>query len=335
MALSRPKICLLFSGGSTLINRDNKPIEVNAKKDITGWIKEVPELKVIADIDAFFVFDELTDQISPQVWSTLGQEIKKRYSQYDGFVITHDFSSIVYTGSALSYMLQNLGKPVVLTGSQESDNPKAAEKKVFDGFRRLGIRANLINAVQVATMDVAEVGIIFGNRFLRATQTQKTPTTVLNFYDSLAGYLGKVDFGIKLAEDRQRRRKTALVLRPEIEHEVFVLRLHPGIDIKTAINSITENAGAIYIQALDATLKDSDIKFLNKFGSDKNAIIFIQQRENKNIRANNHIVNVPSMFPEASLVKIMWALGQTNSVKRLQELMNENLANELITGARP
>ncbi|MBU0706864.1 asparaginase [Patescibacteria group bacterium] len=332
MNIKRKKICLLFCGGSILVSRDSKSIKVLAKKDIPRWMNEVSELKIIAEIDPVFVFSGSSDSISPEVWSRLAKEIKKRYNSYDGFVITHDFDSIVYSSAALSFMLQNLGKPVILTGSHEvNENIKGAEK-MFQNFRNLGIRANLINAVQVAIMNLAEVGIMYGNRLLQATQTQKSLSNAINLYDTTGEYLGKVDFGIRLAEDRQLRRKTALVLRPMIERSVFVLHLYPGMDIVAALNLLSRDIKAIIIRAADVALKTADIKHLEKFSAERKVPIFIQLDDKQQLDQAKGLIYLPTMIPEVSLVKVMWALGQTKSISQLRSLIKENLANEFLNG---
>ncbi|MDD5342095.1 MAG: asparaginase domain-containing protein [Patescibacteria group bacterium] len=331
MAIKRPKICLLFCGGTTLISRNDKTTEVHAKSDIKPWLDDVPELAVISSIEPIFVFGGAAESVSPEIWTTLAKEIKKNYSAYDGFVITHDFDSIVYTGAALSFMLQNLGKPIVLTGSQDSPGlPVKGSQKVFDSFLRLGIRANLINAVQVATMDLAEVSIMYGNHLLRATQTRKTPSETQSLAEATGEGLGKADFGIKLSEEHQRRRRTAVIVHPELEPNVFSLHLHPGMNLKSGLDLLGPGVKGLLIRATDVALKTPDYQFLERFASQRRLPVFLSQMTEAKGPKLPHLIELPSMLPEVALVKVMWALGQTKSLTQLRELVNENLANEFL-----
>lgn len=331
MPLKRSKICLFFCGGSTLIGRKGQSIEVHTRADIKPWLAEVPELSILADLESVFVFGGESETVPPEIWSFLAKEIKKRYSSFDGFVITHDFDSIVYTGAALSFMLRNLGKPVVLTGSQDTvETPAKASQKIFDQFRQYGIRANLVNAAQVATMDLAEVGVIYGNVLLRATQARRLPSKAIDLTESPGSTLGKADFGVKLLEDRQLRRKTALIVRSEIEKNVFSLQLHPGLDFRGNLELLPKNLKSVILRATDIALSDSDYKFLNDFAVQRKLPLFIVPEADTRLPKLGYLIQVPPMLQEVALVKVMWALGQTKSIAQLRELMNENQANEFL-----
>jgi L-asparaginase len=320
----------MFCGGSRLIGRHDAPLEVRAEADITRWLAEVPELRIIAELEPLFVYDGSGQVISPEIWGRLVQQIKKRYAHYDGFVIMHAFDSMVYTGAALSFMLQNLGKPIILTGAPENIPDDSAAETDLGGFRRLGIRANLINAVQVATMDIAEVCIMFGNRLLRAARTHRNPTDSANIFEFDGEPLGKVDFGIKLNEVRRRRRRTGLLVRAGMTSEVVVAGIHPGMRLQSLLSSIGPKMAGVILPVHAAKYSKQEWSELNRQARQRKLPLFLPGFVERLPAALSYIIPMPPMVEEVTLVKAMWVLGQTNSIGQIRELVTANLADEFL-----
>lgn len=145
---SLPRVLLLFCGG-TLIMRENAEdgsLVVNEKDDAIKMLLEMePKLqKEVATLSVEFIDNIDSSNMSPQIWDRLGQVIFDNYEKYDGFVITHGTDTMAYTSSALSFVLQDLGRPVVITGAQ------------IPGARiETDARRNFVNAVRIATLDRA------------------------------------------------------------------------------------------------------------------------------------------------------------------------------------
>ena len=118
---SLPKVLVLFCGG-TLIMRENKDgsLVVNDKEVAIDMLLNLePRLKEeVASISVEYVDNIDSSNMSPRQWHSIGTIIKESYDKYDGFVITHGTDTMAYTASALSFILQDIGKPVVLTGAQ-------------------------------------------------------------------------------------------------------------------------------------------------------------------------------------------------------------------------
>ncbi len=327
MAFKRPKICLLFCGGSTLVGHDNALIEVTKKSDIEPWLAEASELAILADVQTVFVYGDDRKTVAVETWIALAKEIQKRYQAYNGFVITHNFDSIIYTGAALSFMLRNLGKPVVLTGAQETGSAGPA---IADRYHALGIRANLINAIQVATLNIAEVGVMYGNVLLRATQAVRAAGAKGELTAWLGDNLGEVDFGIKLSEQRQRRQGSALLLRPAIEKDVFMMHVHPGFDLKTNLELLSPALKGVIIRATDVILQPEEYAVLEEFSVRRRSPVFLLADTEAPIPKKTKLIVLPPMLPEIALTKVMWALGQNHSRTELRQRMNENIAHEIL-----
>ena len=198
--------------------------------DFEQLLQNVPELKQFdIQIDAY-QFDPPIDSsdMSPALWTDLSHCIADRYDDYDGFVVLHGTDTMAYTASALSYMLENLTKPVVFTGSQ-----------LPIGQLRTDGKENLITAVEIAAAKddkgramVPEVGIYFGGHLLRGNRTTKQSAEEFNAFESF-NYPHLVDAGVNITYHRDR------ILKPDfskpmtphfrLDNNVIIFSLFPGI----------------------------------------------------------------------------------------------------------
>lgn len=330
MAYQRPKICLLFAGGTRLIGRSKTPIEVHREDQIAAWLAEVPEVQIIAKIDPVFVQAETQATRLPETWSILAQHIKRRYTQYDGFIVLQPIDVLAYSGAALSFIMQHLGKPIVLTGSQQSHQlgGEPASGEDLHDFRRLGLRANLINAVQVVTMDIGEVAVMFGNRLVRGTQARRSFDEAASLRETFVGELGKVDFGIKLNDHRQRRRKTGIVVYPKMEKNLAVLRMQPGSEPIKLVEATHSTMTGIFLQTDGISLDTAQLGKLENFAAKRNCPLVLFQAPRYDQDAYPHLFALRGVTEESAIVKVMWVLGQTRSLTRIRELLSANMSGE-------
>lgn len=112
---SKKKILVIGTGGTIAAVQTEEGLRPAYKTE--ELISFFPEVKQIADIEGKQLFNLDSTNMQPHHWSEIAKEIEKQYEKYDGFVITHGTGTMQYTAAALSFMLQNLGKTVVLTGS--------------------------------------------------------------------------------------------------------------------------------------------------------------------------------------------------------------------------
>ena len=154
---SRNAVLLIYTGGTIGMKED--PSDGTLKPfDFTGILEEVPELRKFALKIDTFAFNPLIDSsdVEPTLWQALARLIRERYEDYDGFVILHGTDTMAYSASALSFMLENLGKPVIFTGSQ-----------LPIGSLRTDGKENLISAVEIATAKDSHGHRTGGGRFSR------------------------------------------------------------------------------------------------------------------------------------------------------------------------
>ncbi|MEZ4459047.1 MAG: asparaginase [bacterium] len=154
-----PRVLILHTGGT--LGMKGTPLEPDA---FASRLQDaVPELAMIADIDTQIVSNLDSSDVGPELWSDLALRIADAHDDYDGFVVVHGTDTMSYTASALSFALENIGKPVILTGAQR---PLAA--------LRSDARRNLADAMELATRAVPEVAICFDGLLLRGCRTTKS-----------------------------------------------------------------------------------------------------------------------------------------------------------------
>lgn len=330
MSKDLPKITLLFAGGASLQLEDKEIISVLKEADVAAWIDEFPELRLIADIEPVFVFPD-GKEISSENWNTLSKEIADRYNSSDGFVVLHPLDSMLYTSSALSFLLGNLSKPVVFTGSPLAPHMKS--EKDIEGFmshyRTLGVRANLINAIQVATMNVPEVTILFGNQLLRANRARKSLSTSFNFFDTdESDILGTVDFGIKLKDPKRKATKEKLQLGSLNDPYLALVRIHPDYRQEEFADVLKEKPDGILIQTyLQSGIKEN-LKPYIQIAYQQGIPIVVFNPFIADIMNVKGVYVATDISYEALYSKFLWALSSGKSAQEILKLLDKNIAHE-------
>ncbi len=234
-------ILLIYTGGTIgmIENIETGSLETFNFSHLTNHLPELKRFKFSVDT---IVFDPVLDSsdISPEHWKKIVKIIEENYNTHDGFVILHGTDTMAFTASALSFMLENLKKPVVLTGAQ-----------LPIGKLRTDAKENLITALEIAADKdiygnpvVPEVCIFFQNYLYRGNRTTKVNADNFNAFQS-CNYPDLAKSGVHIRYDR----KQILPLndKKEIFHyymdaHIVILKLFPGIDRKT-VKTILEIPG--------------------------------------------------------------------------------------------
>ena len=228
---NRPNsVLLIYTGGTIGMKAD--PVDGTLKPfDFSGILEEVPELRKFAlKIDSY-TFNPIIDSsdVEPSLWQALATLIRDRYDDYDGFVVLHGTDTMAYSASALSFMLENLGKPVIFTGSQ-----------LPIGEPRTDGKENLISAVEIATAKdshgramVPEVCICFNSQLLRGNRSVKVNATGFDAFKS-PNYPLLATAGISIKYNNSfihsdYDRHKGVTIHTDLDTRVSVLKLHPGI----------------------------------------------------------------------------------------------------------
>jgi L-asparaginase len=224
----RPAVLLIYTGGTIGMCADPATGALRPM-DLAHIQEQVPELKRIAVDLASVSFSKAIDSsdMRPEHWVGIARIIGEQYTRFDGFVVLHGSDTMAYTASALSFLLEGLNKPVVLTGSQ-----------LPIGTIRTDAKENLITAIEIAAAKdgdghpmVPEVAVYFEYRLMRGNRTVKVHAERFEAFRS-PNWPVLAEAGVHLRYDRSAImpwNDTRLVVHERVEDNVAVIRLFPGI----------------------------------------------------------------------------------------------------------
>lgn len=232
------KVLIIYTGGTIGMAEDSESGAL-VPLNFEHLSSQIPELKKFDIKLSVRSFPDPIDSsnMSPGAWVQIAEMIRGEYHQYDGFVILHGTDTMAYTAAALSFMLENLSKPVILTGSQ-----------LPIGTLRTDGKENLVTAIEIAGAQengvalVPEVAIYFEYRLLRGNRTRKYNTEHFDAFQS-PNYPVLAEAGIHIQYNRLAIRRPGngqLIVHNEFESGIFILKLFPGIRTEL-IRSIAES----------------------------------------------------------------------------------------------
>ncbi|MCR5818909.1 MAG: type I asparaginase [Prevotella sp.] len=223
------KVLLIYTGGTIGMNC-NPRTKALEPFDFEHLLSNVPELNQFdTEISTYQFLPPIdSSDMSPMRWTDLSHVISDNYNNYDGFVVLHGTDTMAYTASALSYMLENLTKPVIFTGSQ-----------LPIGQLRTDGKENLITSIEIAaaknqdgTAIVPEVGIYFNGHLLRGNRTTKQSADGFNAFESF-NYPHLVEAGVNITYHKEMIRKPdfSKPMTPhfKLDNNVIIFSLFPGV----------------------------------------------------------------------------------------------------------
>jgi len=235
MSTNEPRGVLVIYTGGTIGSKPRDP-DPNSPQFVVPWTeleKGTPELRTLKKRGLRVECEEIKPldscNVGPSEWQQIAGIIDRRYNEFEGFVILHGTDTMVYTASALSFMLRELAKPVILTGAQRS-----ALVDVRNDASQNFITAILLACPSYSKIPVVpEVCIYFGGKLLRGNRTVKRDTAGYDAYESPNfPALGEVGDRIVIHETRVRRLPDSgrrFNVRKSLDTNVTTILIHPGI----------------------------------------------------------------------------------------------------------
>jgi L-asparaginase len=335
-------ILIIYTGGTIGMVHDPKtgslvPIDF---KHITD---HVPELSKFGYDLQSISFDPVKDSsnIDPGIWIKMAETIEKNYDRFDGFVVLHGTDTMAYSASALSFMLENLAKPVIFTGSQ-----------LPIGLLRTDGRENLITSIEIAAAKdkgaaiVPEVCIYFDNELTRGNRTTKYSAEHFDAFNS-PNYPPLAEVGLHLKfnfnDIHYPIKNKKLILHKSFDTNVAILKLFPGINrnfVQAVIN--TKGLKGLIIETFGSGNAPTYKWFIDDLRNfiQKGGIIYnVTQCHGGSVEMGLYetsrqllevgVVSGKDITSEASVTKLMHLLGKCSSMKEVIKCLDKPLAGEI------
>lgn len=324
---SRTRILVIATGG-TIASTADGTAGLAPTRGGHELVSQVPELTDLCELDVVQPMNIDSTNMRPSDWLGIAHEVEKNYDSYDGFVVLHGTDTMAYSAAALSYLVQNSPKPIVLTGSQQPMANPFTDAKL-----------NLYQAVLYACdPQSSDVCVVFGGRVICGTRARKQRTMSFNAFCSLNfPTLASIRSNrvIRSAQAAPVKAASAPHFYHQLNERVFVLRLTPALDpnilqllrphydaviIETfGIGGIPEHPEASFEAAIDTWCASGGLVIITTQVPEEGLDLGVYEvgRAYQNKRG---VLAAGDMSTEALVAKTMWALGQTSDQQELASL---------------
>ena len=337
----RPRILLIYTGGTIGMRRDSSGTLVPF--DFTALDDEFPSVRRLnIDIEVLTMEPIDSSNVTPGRWVELAEIIRDNYALFDGFVVLHGTDTMSYTASALSFMLENLSKPVIFTGSQ-----------IPMGILRTDGRENLITALEIASSRradgspaVPEVALYFQNRLFRGNRTMKQSAEELSAFSSY-NYPPLAEVGVNISYNYSAIAPVGnpdepLRIATSLSGGVVVVKLFPGIgeNLLKAILSVDGLKGVVLetFGSGNAPTNRGFISILRDAIDRGITIVNVTQCIGGTVSMSLYetgvglqsigVVSGHDMTTEAAVTKLMYVLGGGRPVDESRQLLSVPLKGE-------
>lgn len=329
------KILFIATGGTIASRRSDSGL----KPQITPQelLEYIPQVKDICQIEAIQLLNLDSSNMEPKHWKLIVHTIREQYEAYDGFVIAHGTDTMAYTAAALSYMVQNSKKPIVITGAQ-----KPIDLEITDA------KSNLLDSFLYASDAASQgVSIIFDGKVIAGTRAKKVRSKSYNAFSS-------IDYPyLAVIQDLNIMRYIPMIPYEEevrfyekLDENIYLIKLIPGIKPRV-LSSIFENYDCIIVESFGVggiphSIADAFYELCQKH-PDKLVVMATQVAHEgsdmtvyevgHDMKKNCRFLESYDMTLESVIAKTMWILGNfPGEQERLEDIFYKNINYDLIFG---
>jgi L-asparaginase len=323
------KILLIATGGTIASEQTGNGLAPRLHpKDL---LRYVPDAANICELDTIQPFHIDSTNVSPAHWLTLTGIIEENYAKYDGFVISHGTDTLAYTAAALSYLIQNTTKPIVLTGAQKPISNDSTDAKT-----------NLLDALRFACSGDCGVCVVFGGKVIAGTRARKMKTksydafSSINFPEIAAIHDGRVVRYIPFQPSGKEP-----VFYHRLNSRVFLLKLIPGTAPEAFSSAaefcdglVIESYGVggipdVYLDELDALIQKGKTIIMATQVTQEGSDIKVYE-VGERLKTRYGLLETYDITLESAVTKLMWAMGRSEDPAEIRKLFCTSINYDLL-----
>lgn len=327
------KILMIGTGGTIASELTENGLSPHLSSE--QILRFCPEILRFCEVDCLQVCNLDSTNITPVHWVRMAQAIRTHYADYDGFVLCHGTDTMAYTAAAISYLVQQSRKPIIITGSQKPINQAITDSKT-----------NLIDSFHYAAAEGAHgVQIVFNGKVILGTRARKTHSKSFQAFSSinypflaeiqdgrLLPYISQEYGASPLFFDSMNPDIALLKLIPGMSADVleFLLKHHDGVVIESfGVGGIPSDPGHRFYEVIDAGLRAGKTIVMTTQVPNEGSDLILYHVGNR-LKTNLDVLEAYDMTTEAAVTKLMWILGQTKDRAEVERLFYTPVSHDIL-----